>query len=829
MRFRQLVLPVLLAVAVSVAAFVVLVIYTARNQDDLARQSETKIVEAEMAAVTDWLAVYAGDNAIWDEAVENIILTENTEWMNATMGEIATVNDTVQGVAILRADLSVILQTDFDDMPPVSAVLEAGLTRYLAEFSPPLTGYDNYVAGLSLVHGQLVAFGAGMVVPQAGGRYVGTIGSGRRPIVAFFATIDPARLEEMGSKNGIEGLSITFSPTAVHSTGPKASLPVVDFRGVTIAHLHWVAKRPGSEMAQTLLWPTFGLILLLGVIVWRFIRQANRMFVDLRRADEAKSAFLATMSHEIRTPMNGVLGMSELLLDTKLTTTQRFYADSVRQSADLLLHLVNEVLDYSKLEARKLTLESEEFNLPDLLQQLADLIAVSAAEKDIDVLMALDAQVPETVVGDPLRLRQILHNVLSNAVKFTETGHVFIDVSLVGDADTTDSDHGDDMVTCRISVEDTGQGIEAQHLDSIFEKFTQADTSTSRKFGGTGLGLAIVKKLITLMGGDISLESEPGTGTRFDLTIPLQVRETVQPIRAADSLAGQPALLLARQGKRRDVLARQLRQLGMETTVTDTAADLGSLLADLSYDGHKPFAFIFAEPQSLRQSDGQVAALLQSHQLTAAAHLVALTVLGERIDDALLKKLGCAAVVHHPVHLSSMARWLNEKVSSTRSDSPVADLVRLNSRWFDTEVPVKAPQQFSSPDVLLVEDNIVNRLLATKILSGLGVVITSAEDGLQAVEMAKSHRYDLIFMDCHMPRMNGLDATREIRALGYDGPIVALTAAVLQEERADCLGAGMNDVVAKPFKKADLARTLEQWLPTAPADEPAGDAEVLSI
>lgn len=490
---------------------------------------------------------------------------------------------------------------------------------------------------------------------------------------------------------------------------------------------------------------------------------------------DPKVQLLATMSHEMRTPLNGILGMTSLLLDTTLEPNQRAYAESVRESGVSLLSLINDLLDYSKIEAGRLDIERAPFNPLTLVQSIAELLSPKAADKGIEITAYVDGAVPPELYGDEARLRQVLINLAGNGVKFTDAGGVAIEARLV--------DHDKGAAQIAFSVRDTGIGIPEDKQIAIFDEFTQAEASGARKREGAGLGLAISRRIVRAMGGDITLESRPGEGSAFTFTV------------ALGSAAGAPEgpapfetpVIVA---TRSPVLARslelQLRAIGARdvTAASTPAAALEAL-------GDRSDAILLCDIYIAGESAQPLAR-------KAARSFVLLSPLGRgRIAE--LREAGFDGYFIKPIRQSSLYKQLIEE--AVEAAAPAAE----------TAAPAAQDKSYR---VLLAEDNQINAVLATTIIRRAGHRVDVAPNGLAAVEAAKSGEYDIILMDMHMPEMDGLEATRRIRRL--DGPmrkspIIALTANAMASDRQKCIAAGMDDFLSKPFEPADLTGILMKW------------------
>jgi signal transduction histidine kinase/DNA-binding response OmpR family regulator len=666
------------------------------------------------------------------------------------------------------------------------------------------------------------------IADGAGGALLAASGPGARIGEPFVESVGRDSLEAsiaLADISGVPALEIrVHSPRACYLTGQKAVralllaviglgilfslailLPleksVLSRIGRLHAEVHDIARRGSPESEVTIQGhdEITGLALAVNELLHALARSERErmgMMEDLERAKNvaedatrAKSSFLANMSHEIRTPLNGILGMMGILRESPLTEEQKDHVMIVQRSADALLTILNDILDFSKIEKGKLSIEKTDADLREIIEDACGLMAWRADEKGLELSIAIPPGTPTGVIGDPVRIRQIVLNLVGNAIKFTEEGGVHVALE--------SSDVGENETRVTLTVRDTGIGIAPERQSAVFETFTQADTSTTRRFGGTGLGLTITRQLVRLMGGTIDLESAPGRGSSFRVHLPLELREA----RARDpqepslrNLEGTRILVLERHRASREELAAQITAWGGQVDQAEDVSQAVALCHETSYeaillDGNLPGV----------TAGDTMAAIGRAFSRTAAPIILMSTSAGDTLLSA-SSRLGARHVLFKPVRMGRLHAALLDVSGRT----PVAPAR-------DESVPPGA----GAPKVLLVDDQAVNRKVASILLRQMGAEVVEAQDGQEAIARIEEEPFDLVLMDVRMPVLDGLRATAKIREregrTGRHLTIIALTASSSATDREECLAAGMDDYIVKPVLKAELLRVLKKW------------------
>jgi polar amino acid transport system substrate-binding protein len=593
------------------------------------------------------------------------------------------------------------------------------------------------------------------------------------------------------------------------------ALAVIDENERRAIRQQSLAIRYDVEVDYTLLWQVTAVAgsLLLISFLWvaQMRRQKSALAVAKAEAEQAnrfKGYFLANMSHEIRTPMNAIMGFSHLALQTQLTPRQHHYIDKIKGSSQTLLGVINDILDFSKIEAGKLEVEKIPFSLDEVLENLASLSVMRADEKDLEILFNRDLKIPAKLIGDPLRLGQVLINLTSNAIKFTERGEVVVSAVL--------EEEKADKVWIEFSVKDSGIGIDEAELPRLFKPFTQLDGSTTRRYGGSGLGLSICKHLIELMQGSLSIESSPGRGSSFNFVIPLGISgcSTADDWTPEPDLRGLKVLVVDDNPTALELLTQRLASFTFEVTPVQSANEAMRLLCEADHNESKPYRLVLMDWRMPGLNGIDAGRLIKQNRdgLSHVPAVILITAYGR--EEVMLQAESAAmdAILIKPLSPSI----LFDTVIRVLHDEEVSEPLRMGGSI--------SPMAHLTGTALLVEDNVINQQVAKEILESMGLSVHTVNNGLEALKSLEQQRYDIVLMDLQMPEMDGYEATRRIRAEAKYSqlPVIAMTAHAMAEERERCLAAGMNEHLPKPIDPPQLFNILSLYLkPAAPGKTPS--------
>lgn len=641
--------------------------------------------------------------------------------------------------------------------------------------------------------------------------------------------IDPIRISSARTKVDMYWVARELNGNYTSMVGPSNH----DAGAILQVALASLSQQQGILLKQFLMFTIGALVALtliifipLDVFIHRIMRSlaaqskiATKALGEAKTADRAKSEFLANMSHEIRTPMNGVMGMAELLAKTNLDAKQTMFTEVIVKSGAALLTIINDILDFSKIDAGQLTLDPVPFRLQDAVEDVATLVSSGIAEKNLELVVRIDPELPHMLVGDVGRIRQIIINLVGNAVKFTDKGHVYVNVS----SSNKKSSSNNQMTSINFRIEDTGIGIPEEKRAAIFQKFSQVDESATRTHEGTGLGLAIASSLVELMGGEIGVESSVGEGSTFWFTIDLPAHGETSPIKhASGDLSGSRILIVDDNAVNRSILLEQMVSWRFKGTTCSSGKEALSVLRNTQQQNQQ-FDAVILDYHMPEMDGGKVAQVMKDDPVLKNIPLIMLTSVDHMENGSLFSSLGIQAHLTKPARASALLDTIMEVLQDGLAvrDSEQAVLASSHTTpavsESNGEEDEAATMEDTSPiDVLVAEDNHVNQIVFSQILMATGYTFKIAPDGEEAVKMYKRHRPALICMDVSMPNMNGFEATREIRKIEAETsrytPIIGVTAHAINGDMEKCLDAGMDDYLAKPVSPDMLEAKIDNWL-----------------
>ena len=752
----------------------------------------------------------------WREAAhQNLVEDFNSSWFDRYFGDGAYLRDTfgITGSFLIDADSRVVrhmhesIIMEHHHHSELRSHLEDDLRALVDGARQPVDGEFVVTSGLAKMDGKLYIAAARVIHPHSEALPADrAVTPGNAHIAIFMRPIDADLLQALGNDFGLDNLTYAADISAADAKEPgNPMLPLRSAGGRPFGALVWEIDRPSGRIYTLILPIVLLVIFCVSGLSWHFLRWQNRRLQEGQRqltdtflalkseeaASKAKSRFLSTVSHEMRTPLNGVIGMTGVLLDTDLTPDQREVATTVRQSGEALLSVISDVLDFSRIEAGIVDLEVAEFSLLPVFESTADILGQGAYDKGIELATVFHRGVPARVRGDSARVRQVVMNLVSNAIKFTDSGGVRVEVTAVSQSPS--------KVRLKITVEDTGIGIAEENQAGLFHEFSQVDASSTRRFGGSGLGLAISRRLCDLMGGTIDVDSREGEGSRFTVELPLgavtgtgTLDGPITQNSRVRALVADPSPMFA------ESMCRQLEAWKLDAQTVAEPSEAAAAIAEGGFD------IVFVDHRFLERD--------QVRDAVRRCGPEKVVLLAPKVAGAPPQGLADHGVkLRKPLRLSALF-----DVLATRLGMSAHALSGLAAEPRSINNPQDVAGVASGPPlrILVVEDNIVNQEVARRLMSGLGHTVDVVDNGLQAVRAVTGGRYDLVFMDVHMPEMDGLAATSRIRSL--DGPasrvpIVAMTADVQSGADGQCREAGMDDYVSKPVDRRELEAQLRKW------------------